>query len=61
MKNYERLSESDKKKIKKSFTKEEVLACELIWGGVPLDVDFVKNSPLFISKLAEINLYQSRH
>ncbi len=29
------------------LTKEEKFVCEMTWGGVPVDIDWVRNSKLF--------------
>lgn len=33
------------------LSKEEKFVCEIIWGGVPVDVIWVKQSKLFIEAL----------
>ena len=35
----------------KSLSKEERFVCEMIWGGVPVDVVWVRNSKLFQENL----------
>ena len=32
----------------KGFNKQEKFVCELIWGGTPVDIDWVRESKLFI-------------
>ncbi len=31
----------------KPLTKEEKFVCEMTWGGVPVDTDYVRESKLF--------------
>lgn len=40
---------------KKPLTKFEKEVCELTWGGIPVDVDFIRNSELFKQKFKEMN------
>lgn len=35
----------------KSLSKEEKFVCEMIWGGVPVDVAWVRNSKFFQENL----------
>jgi hypothetical protein len=37
------------------LSKKERFLCEIIWGGIPSDVDFVLNSTLFKQSLASFN------
>lgn len=33
--------------MEKSLNKEEKFVCEIIWGGIPVDTVFVRNSKFF--------------
>lgn len=47
--------------MNKPLTKFEKFICEMTWGCIPVDIDFIRNSKLFQSKLKEtkfINLYK---
>jgi len=46
-KQYVPLSHTEERWIKKTFTKKEIEACELIFGGVPLDETFIRNNDRF--------------
>lgn len=35
-------------KVEKALNKNEQFVCEILWGGVPLDVQWVRNSKMFI-------------
>ncbi len=51
------------KKIPYTFTKEEyseyVMVCGQIWGGLPLDLDWSRNTSLYIETLN--NIKNCRH
>jgi hypothetical protein len=41
----------EKQKEEKPLNKEEKFVCEMIWGGVPVDVVWVRNSKFFQENL----------
>ena len=42
----------------KSLTKKEIFICEIIWGGTPTDINFVRNSKLFHAKMDDFENYK---
>lgn len=54
MKKIEYLNKQDRKYLNR-FTKEEILACELVFGGIPLhDEEFIRNNKYFVEKCREL-------
>ena len=42
----------------KPLTKKEIFICEITWGCVPIDIQFVRNSKLFHSELNNFEKYK---
>lgn len=42
----------------KALNKKEIFICEITWGNVPLDVNWVRNSKLFQEKMARFDEYK---
>ena len=42
---------ANKKINTKKLSKTEKFVCEMIWGGVPVDIAWIRNSKLFIDGL----------
>jgi hypothetical protein len=41
--------------MEKPLTKDEKFICELLWGCIPTDVAFVRNSKLFQEKFLKLD------
>jgi len=39
--------------MEKGLNKIEKFVCEITWGNIPLDINWIRNSKLFIGKMKE--------
>ena len=42
----------------KALNKKEIFICEITWGCVPIDINFVRNSKLFQEKMNQFDQYK---
>ena len=42
----------------KALNKKEVFICEIAWGCVPVDVNWIRNSKLFLETMARFDEYK---